>query len=283
MSNNPNSALPNIHIMFRDMNKIAFWGILDNIKLEWVDDLGPNTKGACIPGPGAKSTKIQLSKRALKSKSHDEILKVLARQMLHAYLNMIAPNNSPETEGPDFKRHWERLLRIRQEYSREIQEAYGPNSGEVGAGRAGLPASDDKEITVAKSVDPPQRSRSTPPRSNPKAYTDEESEGFSPPKFNTFELSKDSKVLSFYVNWKYKDGSDVATGDYKAITSNRKQLGGNFATKGDPVDHVYTLLGRPPYININHPTKDLTLYKRYNDSKNPNRPTGYYVAFNKEG
>ncbi|KAJ1649858.1 hypothetical protein IWQ61_009181 [Dispira simplex] len=309
MSNKNNSTLPNIYIMFHELNKVAFWGILDNIKLEWVDDLGPSTKGKCTPDPDTKTTRIQLSKRALKSKSHDEIVEALVRQMLHAYLHMTATTDEAEKEGPNFKKHWERLLRIREEYIRKEQSAPKTSSGEFGYRRPGSSASsergkgkaptwnfrpgsraherkpevvssDDEKVTAVGRPNQPLRSTFAPSTSNQENSNDKASDSLYPPEFNVFSLSEWDHVLSFFVNWNYRADSNAAA-NYGAVTKEGNYVGGNFVTRSDPVDHAYTLLGRPPYININCPTKDLTLFKRFRFLGDPQRPTGYYAAFNK--
>ncbi|KAJ1651033.1 hypothetical protein IWQ61_008303 [Dispira simplex] len=262
MSSKNNLTLPNIYIMFHELNKVAFWGILDNIKLEWVDDLGPGTKGKCTPDPDTKTTRIQLSKRALKSKSHDEIVEALVRQMLHAYLHMTATTDEVETEGPNFKKHWERLLRIREEYIRKEQNAPKTSSGEFGYSRPGSSASGERGKGKAPTWNFRPGSRAHERKPEVVSSDDEEVTAVGRPN---------------------QPADSNAAANYGAVTKEGNYVGGNFVTRSDPVDHVYTLLGRPPYININRPTKDLTLFKRFRFLGDPQRPTGYYAAFNKGG
>ncbi|KAJ1969838.1 hypothetical protein IWQ62_000362 [Dispira parvispora] len=110
MSGRNITEFPNIHRLFRELNKEEFWDLLDGVDLEWADDLGSDTEGACTVDTSTRTISIQLNKRALQSKTTDKVAEVLARQMIHAYLHSTHAFDAGRTDGPSFQKHWKRLL-----------------------------------------------------------------------------------------------------------------------------------------------------------------------------
>ncbi|KAJ1969840.1 tRNA dihydrouridine synthase [Dispira parvispora] len=150
MSNRQNTGFPNIHRLFRELNKEAFWDLLDGVDLEWADDLGSDTEGACTVDTSTRTTSIQLSKRALQYKTPEKVAEVLARQMVHAYLHSIHAVDAGRTDGPSFQKHWKRLLNLRDKYNPDQLNApktTGPStsSGEAERNRPGPSRSSDQD------------------------------------------------------------------------------------------------------------------------------------------
>ncbi|KAJ1650077.1 hypothetical protein IWQ61_009023 [Dispira simplex] len=150
MPGKTNTEFPNIQRMFREFNREAFWGTLDEVKLEWVDDLGPGTEGTCTANTSTNTTSIQLSKRALQSKSPGRVAEVLARQMVHAYLHSTHAVDADKTDGPGFQKHWKRLLNLRDEYNRKQSDTLkttrtSASSGKIGRSKPGSTLSSGRD------------------------------------------------------------------------------------------------------------------------------------------
>ncbi|KAJ1969839.1 hypothetical protein IWQ62_000363 [Dispira parvispora] len=149
MSARKNTEFPNIQRLFRELNKEAFWDTLDDVNLEWTDDLGPDTEGACTVDTSTNTTSIQLSRRALQSKTPAKVTEVLARQMVHAYLHSTHAIDAGRTDGPSFQKHWKRLLNLRDKHNLDQLNApktTGPStsSGEAERNKPGPSRSSDQ-------------------------------------------------------------------------------------------------------------------------------------------